>query len=52
MKIGVLGYRFDYYTNLRNILYKLPEAEYVPVKDLYSVLRRAALGVNYFRPLI
>jgi len=46
MKIGVLGYRFDYYTNLRNILYKLPEAEYVPVKDLYSVLRRAALGVN------
>jgi glycosyltransferase involved in cell wall biosynthesis len=46
MKIGVLGYRFDYYPYLRNILYKLPEAEYVPVKDLYSNLRRAALFAN------
>lgn len=42
MKIGVLAYRFSYYTNLRNIVYKLPEAEYVPVKDWYSFLRRAA----------
>jgi len=46
MKIGVLAYRFDYYTNLRNIVNKLPEAEYVPVKDLYSNLRRAALFAN------
>ena len=46
MKIGVLGYRFDYYPYLRNILYKLPEAEYVPVKDFYSNLRRAALFAN------
>lgn len=46
MKIGVLCYRFDYYPYLRNILYKLPEAEYVPVKDLYSNLRRAALFAN------
>jgi glycosyltransferase involved in cell wall biosynthesis len=46
MKIGVIAYRFDYYTNLRNILYKLPEAEYVPVNDLYSNLRRLALGIN------
>ena len=46
MKIGVLGYRFDYYPYLRNILYKLPEAEYVPVNDLYSNLRRAALFAN------
>ena len=46
MKIGVLAYRFDYYTNLRNILYKLPEAEYVPVKDWYSFVRRAALSAN------
>lgn len=46
MKIGVLAYRFDYYTNLRNIVDKLPEAEYVPVKDLYSNLRRAALFTN------
>ena len=46
MKVGVLSYRFDYYTYLRNILFKLPEAEYVPVKDLYSNLRRAALFAN------
>ena len=46
MKIGVLAYRFDYYTNLRNIIGKLPEVDYVPVEDLYSYLRRAALGVN------
>lgn len=46
MKIGVLSYRFDFYTNLRNILYKLPEAEYVPVRDWYSLLRRAANFAN------
>ena len=46
MKIGILAYRFNYYTNLRNITYKLPEAEYVPVNDLYSFLRRGALFVN------
>lgn len=46
MKIGVVSYRFDYYTYLRNIVDKLPEAEYVPVKDLYSNLRRAALFAN------
>lgn len=46
MKIGVLAYRFEYYPYLRNILYKLPEADYVPVQDLYSNLRRAALFAN------
>ena len=46
MKIGVLSYRFNYYPYLRNILYKLPEAEYIPVKDLYSNLRRVALSTN------
>lgn len=46
MKIGVLAYRFEYYTYLRNILYKVPEAEYVPVNDLYSNFRRAALFIN------
>ena len=53
MKIGVLAYRFDFYTNLRNILYKLPEAEYVPVKDWYSFLRRGAnfLNTRLGRPL-
>ncbi len=46
MKIGVLSYRFDYYPYLRNILYKLPEVKYVPVRDLYSCQRRIALSVN------
>ena len=46
MKIGVLKYRFEYYPYLRNILYKLPEAEYVPVEDLYSCRRRFALAIN------
>ena len=46
MKIGVLAYRFAYYPYLRSILYKLPEAEYVPVRDLYSFLRRGAVFIN------
>lgn len=46
MRIGVLAYRFDFYTNLRNILYKLPEAEYVPVRDWHSFLRRGANFLN------
>lgn len=46
LKIGVLAYRFNYYTNLRNIIHKIPEAEYVPVNDLYAFLRRGALFVN------
>lgn len=45
-RIGVLAYRFDYYTNVRNIVHKLPEAEYIPVHDLYSFLRRWALFIN------
>lgn len=46
MKIGVLAYHFKFYTHLRYILDKLPEAEYVPVKDWYSFLRRGALFLN------
>ncbi len=46
MKIGVLKYRFEYYTYLRNILHKLPEAEYVPLEDLFSYRRRFALAIN------
>lgn len=46
MKIGVLSYRFEYYPYLRNIINKLPEAEYIPVKDLYSTIRRIILSVN------
>ena len=46
MKIGILAYRIKYYSNLRNILNKIPEAEYIPVNDLYSFLRKGALFVN------
>jgi glycosyltransferase involved in cell wall biosynthesis len=48
IKIGVLAYRMDYYTNLRNIVNKLPEADYVPVKDFFSYRRALALKLNRF----
>ena len=47
MKIGVLGYRFSYYPYLRNIVHKIPDVEYIPVKDLYCNLRRASLFANH-----
>ncbi len=46
MKIGVLAYRMDFYTNLRIIINQLPEAVYVPVKDLFSFRRASALKLN------
>jgi glycosyltransferase involved in cell wall biosynthesis len=46
MKIGILAYRIKYYSYLRNILNKIPDAEYIPVNDLYSFLRKGALFVN------
>ena len=46
LKIGVLAYRMDFYTNLRNILYQLPEADYIPVKDIFSYRRALALRLN------
>ncbi|MFZ3070902.1 MAG: glycosyltransferase family 4 protein [Anaerolineaceae bacterium] len=54
MKIGVLAYRMDYYTNLRTIVGKLPEVEYVPVKDWYSFSRSIVLKLNRIigKPLI
>lgn len=36
----------DYYSNQRLMVGKLPEAEYVPVRDWYSFLRRAANKLN------
>src|SRR5450830_1567159 len=46
MKIGVLAYRFDYYTNKRTIVAKVPEAKYVPVHDLYSIERNLGFMLN------
>lgn len=46
LRIGVLAYRMDYYTNLRVIINQLPEAEYVPVKDIFSYRRALTLKLN------
>lgn len=46
IKIGVLAYRMDFYTNLRIIINQLPEANYVPVRDLFSIRRALALKLN------
>lgn len=54
MKIGVLAYRFKYYTNLRIIIGKVPEATYIPVHDSYSIGRNLAFRLNqvFRNPLI
>lgn len=46
LRIGVLAYRMNFYTNLRIIVNRLPEAVYVPVKDLFSYRRALALKLN------
>jgi len=46
MRIGVLAYRMDFYTNLRIIVNQLPEADYIPVKDIFSYRRALALKLN------
>jgi glycosyltransferase involved in cell wall biosynthesis len=46
MKVGILDYRANYYTVKRNIVYKVPGATYVPVKDFYSWRRKWALRIN------
>jgi len=46
VKIGVLAYRMDFYTNLRIIVNQLPEADYIPVKDIFSYRRALALKLN------
>ena len=46
VRVGVLAYRMDFYTNLRVILNKLPEADYIPVKDIFSYWRALALKLN------
>lgn len=48
MRIGVLDYRFDYYTVKRNIVGKVPGVTYVPVKDIFSLRRNLAMQLNHF----
>ena len=54
LRIGALAYRMDFYTNLRVMLHKLPEAVYIPVKDTFSYRRALALKINQVigKPLI
>ncbi len=54
MKIGVLAYRFNYYTYKRTIVGKLPEAKYLPVNDLYAIERKLGFKLNQLlrKPLI
>ena len=54
LRIGALAYRMDFYTNLRVMLHKLPEAVYFPVKDTFSYRRALALKINQVigKPLI
>lgn len=48
MKVGVLAYRFDYYTNLRIIVNKVTNVEYIKVHDAYSLINQAARKINSF----
>ncbi len=54
VKIGVLAYRYNYYTNQRIIIDKVPSFTYVPVRDIYSYRRALALRINRLigKPLI
>ncbi len=54
MKIGVLAYRFNYYTVRRIIVDKVPEATYIPVHDSFSIGRNLAFRLNqiFHKPLI
>jgi len=54
MKIGVLAYRFNYYTNKRIIVGKVSEGKYVPVHDLFSIERNLAFRLNQLlrKPLL
>jgi len=46
MKIGVPASRFGYYSYLKTIIGLLPEAEYVPLPDLFSMQNRLARRLN------
>ena len=45
-KIGVVGYRFSHYSPIRNIIGVVPEAEYIPVKDVISTFNGTARRLN------
>lgn len=46
MKIGLLHYRWNFYTYTRSILHKVPGVEYRKVYDYYSQFNRIAQKIN------
>ncbi len=46
LRIGVLRRRWHYYSYTRNVLYRLPEATYVPVEDIFSRMATLTLRAN------
>ena len=46
MRVGVLGYRYDHYSYVRNIIGKVPGVEYCKTKDLYARLNATAQLIN------
>jgi len=48
MIVGVVGYRFDFYPYVRNIVNIVPGIEYCKAKDLFSRLNAGARTLNRF----
>jgi glycosyltransferase involved in cell wall biosynthesis len=48
MIVGVVGYRFDFYPYIRNIVDIVPGIEYRKAKDLFSRLNAGARSLNRF----
>jgi len=46
MHVGIVGYRFDYYSYTRNIVDKVPGIEYRKVKDLFAYVNAGARTLN------
>lgn len=48
MIVGVVGYRFDHYSYIRNIIGKVPGIEYRKAKDLFAYVNAGARTLNRF----
>ncbi len=46
MRVGVLSYRFGYYTYTRAIINQAPGVDYIPVHDVFSVANRLSWKIN------
>jgi len=46
MRIGVASFRFKHYSTARSIVGIVPEAEYLPLQDLFSWVNRSAQVLN------